>query len=271
MSELTGTVDRSSSSREDDDDPGPAPELSLIGVEPAGGSTIADPRTTPTLRVRFGVRSSGVTADTHRVSIIGGATVDATVQSGKWQADLPVPPLWPTLTVAVDVAGRVVRRGELPEKISATATVTLHVQDASAPEIRSAEGSATDSGTGFDLQVRARVFDHTSGLAHMEWSLNGGAVTRDTLGDAPRVEQTWARTIFTTVIGDNRVHLRVVDRAGRAAEQVVTVRTADTTPPTAVITSPSDNQAFVAGATGVEITVTGTAADAQSGMSGGQA
>jgi hypothetical protein len=246
--------------------------VAIEGVAPVDKATIADPLSTPKLSVSFGVRVDGpLQLETPTVKIGNGGWVKARSVAGRWAADVDVPAIWPRVAVTIKATARPLAGGQ---QLTDEKTVTLNVADLSPPEFRSATGSFTDNGAGFDLHLSANIFDHTSGIQSLEWSLNGGAVETESFTTLPRVEQTWDKTIYTTLIGENRVRVRLVDHADPdplASEQEIKVVTADTTPPTPTITSPPDNQAYLMGAGGVTVTVTGTAHDLQSGMVGGQA
>jgi hypothetical protein len=249
------------------------PELAVSLIAPAANAVLPDPVGAPTVRVRFSVSSRFVNVDTRQVEVGAGTGFLAATREGTtnvWYVDAPVAAQWPSIRITAQVRGRATLVGQTGP-VEATSSITVSVDDASSPELTPAPLAFTDSGSGFLIRVEATVRDHTSGIDRIEWSLNAGALAAEPIGSAPRVALTWRRDVLTSVIGANSLRVRVVDRKGWVTERTLPITTKDTTPPNLQVLMPTQDQVYVVGTTGAQVQVTGTAADAQSGMVAGLA
>jgi len=148
-------------------------------------------------------------------------------------------------------------------KWTTTAKVTVMVPDTTAPTVTVAPSTpGTGPDTTFSAVVTGTAADLQSGVGSVEVSLNGGSFSAATTGDG---WAHWSATV-TIPLGTYPVTVRATDKAGNVATTPTSVTAYDSIPPDLTIEKPANGTKISGTEKGVDVTVSGTASDTQSGL-----
>ncbi len=151
--------------------------------------------------------------------------------------------------VAVDRAGNVGR--------SAVESFTLDTRAPTLTITSPAQGSTTAT----NVTVTGRAADALSGIAALQAQVDGGAAVAVAVGPSGNFSYTTTLKLDGSADGSHQVQFVAVDGAGNIGQSAVESFTLDTRVPTLTITSPAQGST-----TATNVTVTGRAADALSGI-----
>jgi hypothetical protein len=104
--------------------------------------------------------------------------------------------------------------------LSGTRNATVRVRDATAPALNINEPRAGETFTGVNGQVtvavRGTTFDTQTGVARVEWSLDGQNTFTQATARAAGDWSTWSAQVPITASGNHRITVRALDKASPA-------------------------------------------------------
>ncbi len=179
---------------------------------------------------------------------------DATSGVASQQVSLDGSSWSPSLTLSAD--GVYTVQGKVVDNAGNASTLSIPIHIDHTPPVLSAPslvGTAGQAGWySSSVQFTASATDATSGLASLEYSLDGGA---------------WQSSSPTLLDGRHTLRVQATDQAGNASTETQTV-IVDSLPPVSVFISPAEGS--VAFAHGTNFVMSGQSTDATSGLASAQ-